>query len=163
MSNSSVLIHTCINPNNRDYFSSKDRVKRYEKKCFGSKNGDLSDRHGELNERHGVLKFKIIRAKSPWDKTPQFSILLTSGVLSHIDCISRILKCWYRMSFWKKRLPSCTWCLFLHNGYGCYFHNLKPSWGCADGYSESEAIADWGEDGAEDENGEFWLLITSDC
>ena len=88
MSNSSVLIHTTINPiHNRDYFSSKDRVKRYEKKCFGSKNGDLSDRHGELNERHGVLKFKIIRAESPWDKTPQFSILLTSGVLSHIDCI----------------------------------------------------------------------------
>ena len=55
-------------------------------------NGDLSDRHGELNERHGVLKFKIIRAESPWDKTPQFSILLTSGVLSHIDCISDSLR-----------------------------------------------------------------------
>ena len=65
MSNSSVRIHTNINAaHNRYYFSSKDKVKRYEKKCYGSKNGDLSDWHGELNERYGVLKFKSIRAES---------------------------------------------------------------------------------------------------
>ena len=67
-------------------------MNHYEKKYYGLKNGDLSNRRGELNERLGVLKFIFIRDRSPGDKTPEFSILLTSGVLSHIDCIIFIFR-----------------------------------------------------------------------
>ena len=67
---------------NHPLLLNKSRIKDDRNNCYGLEIGDL-------NERHGVLKCFFTTDGSPGDKTPRSSILLTSGVLSHIDCTPR--------------------------------------------------------------------------